>query len=343
MLKSFIPKTILLIALLLLFTSLSAVAAGVILKDGITVEFFNDSPWYIKNGEWTLGKHSAAANENKALFVSIDVFNDALGCKYYYDEENKSIYIKGMGSEIWQAIDYTAMFVNNTPYDHPAPYINEAGSVMIPLEPYASVFGFSAVWETPEDYLPGKMTITLKSTPYVITRLEVNKTMQMVTVFGTDPFGNIEPVKHFICSTGIEVPDMATPEGTFKANPLSYGASFDPWYYFKLNDCWVLYCTQVIGNVCFHSVPVDKYDMNYLSSSAYNNLGNKASHGCIRLFMEDAEFIWKNCRGVPIDIIKGEKSDELSAIKNEINNSKMPFKDYLKIQKEKYPQVGKIK
>jgi len=120
----------------------------------------------------------------------------------------------------------------------------------------------------------------------------VNMTMQLVTVCGTDELGATVPLKYFLCSTGSPV--SLTPNGTFYARPLSYTSAQNPWYYFSLHNCWVLYCTQISGNICFHSLTFNQYGANSLSQSAYKALGNPASHGCIRLLVEDAKFIWEN-------------------------------------------------
>ena len=55
------------------------------------------------------------------------------------------------------------------------------------------------------------------------------------------------------------------------------------------------YCTRITGGILFHSVFYRAQDPGQLAYNAYNQLGNAASHGCVRLNVADAKWIYDNC------------------------------------------------
>lgn len=96
-------------------------------------------------------------------------------------------------------------------------------------------------------------------------------------------------VKKFICSTGLN--ETPTPKGTFtNTGP---GAR---WHYFKKFECWAQYAYYINGDIMFHSVLYDEQDVSTLRQGSVNALGSKASHGCVRLKVEDAKWIYENCK-----------------------------------------------
>ena len=122
--------------------------------------------------------------------------------------------------------------------------------------------------------------------PYV---LKVSVDDQRVYAYGLD--GNNEYtnlVRTMKCSTGRQ--GTATPTGTFE-NSTGPGAR---WHYFKKFDCWAQYAFYIQGDIMFHSVLYGSKEGSVTQSSV-NNLGRRASHGCVRLSVEDAKWIWTNC------------------------------------------------
>ncbi len=95
-------------------------------------------------------------------------------------------------------------------------------------------------------------------------------------------------VKSMICSTGTKA--NPTPYGTWAA-----GGPVGRWYYFKDYDCWAQYGYVIVGGIMFHSVLYDEKDTSTLRQGSVNALGSRASHGCIRLKVEDAKWIYNNC------------------------------------------------
>ena len=117
--------------------------------------------------------------------------------------------------------------------------------------------------------------------PYVI---KVNKQQNTVTIYGKDSKGKYTvPVKAMICSTGSD-----TPLGTYRT-PAKYR------WKLLLDNVWGQYSTRITGGILFHSVWYYKQDPSTLSAVQYNKLGTMCSHGCIRLTVADAKWIYDNC------------------------------------------------
>lgn len=127
-----------------------------------------------------------------------------------------------------------------------------------------------------------KTTLT-NSKPYYI---KVNYGAQVVTIYKKDDSGNYTvPVKAMVCSTG-----TYTPKSGVYSIPLR-------WKWLGLQGgVFGQYCTQITGNILFHSVPyLTKGDPGSLEYWEYDKLGTYASAGCIRLTVKDAKWIYDNC------------------------------------------------
>lgn len=114
-------------------------------------------------------------------------------------------------------------------------------------------------------------------------KLEVVRNQCTVLVYGLDMSGNYSILHHaFVCGPG-----RTTPIGTFRT---PFKAAWHP-----LQGCWGQYCTQITGNYLFHSSPYNSPNKNDLSYRLYNQLGTVCSHGCVRLTVADAKWIYDNC------------------------------------------------
>lgn len=114
-------------------------------------------------------------------------------------------------------------------------------------------------------------------------KLEVVRNQCTVLVYGLDKSGNYSILHHaFVCGPG-----RTTPIGTFRT---PFKAAWHP-----LQGCWGQYCTQITGNYLFHSSPYNSPNKNDLSYRLYNQLGTVCSHGCVRLTVADAKWIYDNC------------------------------------------------
>ena len=121
-------------------------------------------------------------------------------------------------------------------------------------------------------------------------RIEVDLTKQMVLVYYKDNL-----IKEMICSGGAE--ETPTPPGEFETSD-------------KIKYSWVerfnvgaFYWTRFYKNYLFHSVPYD--EKKEMIIEEYEKLGSPVSHGCIRLKLEEAKWLYdKLPSGVKVIIYK---------------------------------------
>ncbi|WP_163117757.1 L,D-transpeptidase [Bacillus subtilis] len=91
-------------------------------------------------------------------------------------------------------------------------------------------------------------------------------------------------------SSGLDqTKDDATPKGTFYVEP-ERGEWFFSEGYQEGAEYWVSWKNH--GEFLFHSVPMTK-DQKVIKTEA-EQLGTKASHGCIRLTIPDAKWVYEN-------------------------------------------------
>lgn len=137
-----------------------------------------------------------------------------------------------------------------------------------------------------------------KKSPYLI---KVNRYHNTITIYEQDATGEYTvPTKAITCSVGSY---SRTIKGTF---------ALKEKYRWKalMGDVWGQYSTRIVKGILFHSVYY--YQNNNpasLATSEYNKLGNAASHGCIRLTVADAKWIYDNCpSGTLVEIFDDKSS-----------------------------------
>ena len=138
--------------------------------------------------------------------------------------------------------------------------------------------------------------------PYAIT-VDVNN--QVTIVYGRDDQGNYTiPVRRMVCSTGTR----ATPSTVGEFELEGRNAR---WCYFPAWNSHAQYWTKINEYIAFHSVTYSAVDYNALSTKSYNKLGSRASHGCVRLLVSDAKWVYENIgEGVIVTVTEDLPSDE---------------------------------
>ena len=119
--------------------------------------------------------------------------------------------------------------------------------------------------------------------------IEVDLTNQITTVYRR---ADNAIVRQMICSSGR---GGSTPRGTFRLEKTRESTDRKPWYYISGYRCYVKFATRIRGSILFHSIPYTAQDMESIDTEALALLGTPASHGCIRLRWQDAEWIAMNC------------------------------------------------
>lgn len=143
-------------------------------------------------------------------------------------------------------------------------------------------------------------TTALEAEEYVFPyRIGVDISQQKVYIMQWTGKDYSEIVKTMVCSTGLN--SSPTPTGTYQSQGRTGGENNGEWYYFKNFNCYAKWAYRIVGDIMFHSVVYSPEKK--LRTSTVENLGKKASHGCIRLAVEDAKWIYDNCpAGTTVEI-----------------------------------------
>ena len=129
---------------------------------------------------------------------------------------------------------------------------------------------------------------------------------QITSVYGRDENGEYTvPVRQMLCSTGMK----ATPSdvGDWVLN-----GRHATWCIFpKWGNSYARYWTRINGSIAFHSPIYTAVSNSAMKIGSYNKLGQRASHGCIRLAVWDAKWIYDNIgKGTVVSIVEGMEADQ---------------------------------
>lgn len=164
---------------------------------------------------------------------------------------------------------------------------------------------------------------------------------QIVTVFEKDENGEYtKVVRRFICTSGRTELDPLDPEDEGTPTPKGIwkiGGHERFGEFTAFDGTFAQYWTQIVGGVYFHSIMYSKRDVNTLQSGAFRRLGSRGSHGCVRLYVEDAKWLYYYaCPGTTINVSTTEESN--STMRN-LLKTKMSFKEYKEFQKHIYDEA----
>lgn len=160
---------------------------------------------------------------------------------------------------------------------------------------------------------------------------------QFVTVYEKDENGEYTRiVRRFLCSSGSTEPEdeedpedigTPTPTGIWKIGSRERFGKFANY-----GNEFARYWVQIVGSIYFHSIMFNRRDVDHLMSGPYGKLGTNVSHGCVRLYIEDAKWLYYYaCPGTTVEVTSDTKSQR--SITKALKSS-LSFKEYNALQKK---------
>ncbi|NLI54992.1 MAG: SH3 domain-containing protein [Clostridiales bacterium] len=158
---------------------------------------------------------------------------------------------------------------------------------------------------------------------------------EIVTVFEKDENGEYTKiVRRFLCASGRTDVDEADPEDVATPTPRGIwkiGGRERFGKFANFSGEYARYWVQIVGSIYFHSLLYSKRSVDALQRGAYYDMGQKVSHGCVRLYVEDAKWLYYYaCPGTTVEISASEPSN--SALRRALK-SKLSFSEYNAFQK----------
>ena len=152
--------------------------------------------------------------------------------------------------------------------------------------------------------------------------IELDTGKQVVTVYQKDDNGEYTRiVRRMLCTSGrfeaTATNEAApTPAGTWKIGARERFGKFAAF-----TGEYARYWTQLVGGVYFHSVMFSSRDINKIKSGPLAGLGTNGSHGCVRLYVEDAKWLYYNaCFGTTVRVFSSTRNEKLvKALKTDMN------------------------
>lgn len=130
----------------------------------------------------------------------------------------------------------------------------------------------------------------------------VNKALNCITIRQQNEDGTLTAVKAMVCSCGRE--GHGTPEGSFKTS------DYYEWC-LMVDKTYGRYAVRFNKKILFHSVPYLSASPDALEWEEYNKLGESASLGCVRLSVEDAKWIYDNCKSGTTVVVYSDSKEQL--------------------------------
>lgn len=167
--------------------------------------------------------------------------------------------------------------------------------------------------------------------PYYI---DVDLTNQIITVYNTE---DNSVAMQCLCSSGTV--GHETPKGVYYLPAKTRDDERSEWYSFYALGVYAKWATRIINGYLFHSMPCNRKSLDTMPAKYMEQFGMPASHGCLRMLVEDAEFIAKNClRGTRVKIYESGELDEdlrqLLYISSYHESSGMGYQEFLGVSED---------
>ena len=180
---------------------------------------------------------------------------------------------------------------------------------------------WNRLFNTADIVLPGDTPAPQATAEPVPFHLVVDVTNQVVTVYSRDAQGEYTVVvRQMVCSSG-------TTKNPSDIGDFVLNGHKARWCFFPTWGDYAQYWTQITSSIAFHSVIYARVDTMSLSLKSYYRLGKRASHGCIRLLVDDAKWIYENVgKGTVVTITDKLPEDpelQASVAKPELNRKNM--------------------
>lgn len=135
--------------------------------------------------------------------------------------------------------------------------------------------------------------------------VEVDLTNKVITVYekGEKSKKYDKIVKQFICTIGTDA--TPTPPGSFTFNDMRRRFG-----YFSKFGVYAQYWVNVAGGIYFHSILYTEPKEGSFTSTSFQALGGKSSHGCIRMLVEDARWLYYNIPAGTSGLLLYKEKDE---------------------------------
>ncbi len=246
-----------------------------------TVAKYNGEWVYINNGRVDRSYNGMAQNQygwwylsdGKVDFKTNGVFKGTVNGRsaWWLVEGSKVQFKDGIGTNsngTWYCKNGAVDFTYNGKFkDSRGEYDVKGGKVMVTAEENAMRNKAQGFWS---------------DTRYLIM-ISINESKVMVLEGSQN---NWREIKYWDCNAGWDSPETATRKGSFYvANKYLYFGPDDQY------RCW--YATQFDGDILFHSI-LYKGGEDSPRTIIDDRLGVNTSHGCIRLLLENAKWIYDN-------------------------------------------------
>lgn len=296
------------------YTAKGQMVHGIYSIDG-TYYGFDEWTGVLLNGERYMSNAWRYFDNNGKMAIG---WSKHHGHQYYYNSDGSMFYGELYDNGKWYYFkDITGIMATGWTEHHGNTYYYESNGCMVHgkykingnwyyFDEWTGVLGQGGHWGNGWRYENGYKvyydnngklvenveSIIGKQSSYFV---KVNTQTNTVTVFAKDGSnGYIIPVKKMICSTGMS--STPTIKGTYTIRRYGRWATL-------MGPVYGQYCSQIYGGYLFHSAWYYTNGNNKtLSVSEYRKLGTNASHGCVRMTVRDAKWIYDNCNGSTVYI-----------------------------------------